>query len=77
MAKLAVRQPKERIGELDVAMQVTKAPEQKDSQQESQRPQTKLDNRYGKIGISAVAAACAHTQKDKDATEYRIPYDRD
>lgn len=58
-------------------MQATQAPEQKDSQQESQRPQTKLDNRYGKIGISAVAAACAHTPKQEGATEYRIPYDRD
>jgi hypothetical protein len=54
-----------------------KAPEQKDSQKESQRSQTKLDNRYGKIGISAVAAACEHTQKQESAAEYRIPYDRD
>jgi hypothetical protein len=58
-------------------MQATKAPEQKNSQQESQRAQTKLDNRYGKIGISAVAAACEHTQKQEGPAEYRIPYDRD
>jgi hypothetical protein len=54
-----------------------KASEQKDFQQESNRAQNNLDNRYGKIGISAVAAACAHTQKQEGATEYRIPYDRD
>ena len=51
--------------------------EQKDSQQESKRPQTKLDNRYGKIGISAVAAACSHTQKREGTTKHRVPYDRD
>ncbi len=57
-----------------------KAQEQKNVQkhsQESQRAQTQLDNRYGKIGISAVAAACAHTQKQEGTTEYRVPYDRD
>jgi hypothetical protein len=58
-------------------MHATNAPEQKDSRQESQRSQTKLDNRYGKIGISAVAAACEHTPKQESAAEYRIPYDRD
>lgn len=51
--------------------------EQKDSQQESKRAQTKLDNRYGKIGISAVAAACSHTQKREGTTKHRVPYDRD
>lgn len=53
------------------------APETKDSQQESKRPQTNLDNRYGKIGISAVAAACASKPKQTSAAETRIPYDRD
>lgn len=61
-----------------MTMQATQAPEQKDSKQDSTRPQTnKLDNRYGKIGISAVAAACAHTGKQEGVSEYRIPYDRD
>ena len=54
-----------------------KAPETKDSQQESQRAQTQLDNRYGKIGISAVAAACASKPKQTSAAETRIPFDRD
>jgi hypothetical protein len=58
-------------------MQATKATEQKDTNQDSKRQTTTLDNRYGKIGISAVAAACAHTGKQEGVSEYRIPYDRD
>jgi hypothetical protein len=77
MARFSVEATQERIGELDVTMQATKAPEQKDGNQDSQRQQNKLDNRYGKIGISAVAAACAHTGKQEGVSEYRIPYDRD
>ena len=38
-------------------MEMTKATEQK---QDSGRKYTNLDNRYGKIGISAVAAAVCH-----------------
>jgi hypothetical protein len=38
-------------------MQATKATEQT---QDSQRQNTRLDARYGKIGISAVAAAVRH-----------------
>jgi hypothetical protein len=60
-----------------VTKQATKATEQKVSNQDSQCQNTKLDNRYGKIGISAVAAACAHTGKQEGVSEYRIPYDRD
>jgi hypothetical protein len=58
-------------------MQATKATEQKDTNQDSKLQTTTLDNRYGKIGISAVAAACAHTGKQEGVSEYRIPYDRD
>ena len=58
-------------------MQATKAAEQQTQQQDSQRQQTKLDNRYGKIGISAVAAAVRPTGERQTVSEYRIPYDRD
>ena len=36
-----------------------------------------LDNRYAKIGISAVAAALRYHGEQQTASEYRIPYDRD
>ena len=62
---------------MQATKQATNAPEQKDGNQDFQRQQNKLDNRYGKIGISAVAAACAHTGKQEGVSEYRIPYDRD
>ena len=59
-------------------MQATKAPEKNETkQQDSQRQQTKLDNRYGKIGISAVAAAVRCKDDRKTVSQYRIPYDRD
>ena len=59
-------------------MQATKAAEQqKTKQQDSQPQQTKLDKRYGKIGISAVAAAVRPTGERQTVSEYRIPYDRD
>ena len=59
-------------------MQATKATEKNDTnQQDSQRQQTKLDNRYGKIGISAVAAAVRCKGDQKTVSDYRIPYDRD
>jgi hypothetical protein len=59
-------------------MQATKATEKNETkQQDSQRQQTKLDNRYGKIGISAVAAAVRCKGEKQTASEYRIPYDRD
>ncbi|HXX08623.1 MAG TPA: hypothetical protein VEJ43_11220 [Pseudolabrys sp.] len=56
-------------------MNVTKATEQK---QDSARQYTNLDNRYGKIGISAVAAALHHQGELRNATEthYEV-YDRD
>jgi hypothetical protein len=52
-----------------------KATEQK---QDSARQYTSLDNRYGKIGISAVAAAVRHQGEQRNATECHYePYDRD
>ena len=55
-------------------MNATKATEQG---QDSQSHNNDLDNRYGKIGISAVAAALCHQGEQHNASEYRIPYDRD
>jgi hypothetical protein len=56
-------------------MTVTKATEQK---QDSARQYTNLDKRYGKIGISAVAAALHHQGESHNVTEthYEL-YDRD
>ena len=65
--------PKERIGDLDVKIQATKTAEPKDSK----RQHNELDNRYGKIGISAVAAALSHLREQRTVGEYRIPFDRD
>ena len=56
-------------------MEMTKATEQK---QDSGRKYTNLDNRYGKIGISAVAAAVCHQGGQRNPTEAHLePYDRD
>jgi hypothetical protein len=56
-------------------MEMTKATEQK---QDSERKYTNLDNRYGKIGISAVAAAVCHQGGQRHTTEVHLePYDRD
>jgi hypothetical protein len=57
-----------------VTKQETKATEQK---QDSKRQNKTLDNRYGEIGISAVAAALRHQGEQQTAGVYRIPYDRD
>lgn len=57
--------------------QATKATEQQGKQQDSKPQQTQLDNRYGKIGISAVAAAVRCKDDRQPVGEYRIPYDRD
>ena len=56
-------------------MNVTKVTEQK---QDSARQYTNLDNRYGKIGISAVVAALHYQGELRNATEthYEV-YDRD
>jgi hypothetical protein len=52
-----------------------KATEQK---QDSARQYTNLDTRYGKIGISAVAAAIRHQGEQRNATETHFEaYDRD
>lgn len=60
-------------------METTKAQTTSQEQrQDNRRPSTELDNRYGKIGISAVAAAICHKaeqRKTKDA--HLIPYDCD
>ena len=46
--------------------------------QENNRPANKLDKRYGKIGISAVAAAASYVGEPQTGPGfYRIPYDRD
>jgi len=56
-------------------MEMTKATEQK---QDSGSRYTNLDNRYGKIGISAVAAAVCHQSGQRHTTEAHLePYDRD
>ena len=51
-----------------------KATEQK---QDSARQYTNLDNRYGKIGISAVAAAVRHQGELRNTEAHFEPYDRD
>ncbi len=54
-------------------MQATKATEQS---QDSRGHYTKIDNRYGKIGISAVAAAIRHRSQQPIRQETRqTPYD--
>lgn len=56
-------------------MEALKATEQK---QDSPRQKTSLENRYGRIGISAVAAAVNHRPEQRPATERRyIPADSD
>ena len=46
--------------------------------QDSQRQKDGLDSRYGKIGISAVAAALYHRGEQTDTAEHQLePYDRD
>ena len=56
-------------------MNATKAAEQS---QDSQRQYNDLDNRYGKIGISAVAAALCHQGEQNNSTAIRsILSDRD
>jgi hypothetical protein len=52
-----------------------KATEQK---QDSASQYTNLDNRYGKIGISAVAAAVCHQGEQRRSTESHFePHDSD
>jgi hypothetical protein len=57
-------------------MEATKATEQR--QEDSRQNAPRLDARYGKIGISAVAAAIHHkgAQRVQQATRL-IPYDSD
>lgn len=56
-------------------MNATRTPEQS---QDSQGQYTKLDDRYGEIGISAVAAAVCHRSGERKANAIRfVPYDSD
>jgi hypothetical protein len=56
-------------------MDATRATEQK---QDSRSHFTKLDSRYGKIGISAVAAAIRHRSHQPNRQEIRqTPHDSD
>jgi hypothetical protein len=56
-------------------MQTTRATEQS---QDSQRQYKNLDDRYGKIGISAVAAAVRHQGELRNVTDVRLaPADSD
>ena len=56
-------------------MSTTKATEHS---QDSQRQSSDLDNRYGKIGISAVAAALYALEQRSTTNEVQLtPYDRD
>jgi len=56
-------------------MQETKTAEQR--QDSAYRQDNELGNRYGKIGISAVAAALRYHGEQQSVGEYRIPFDRD
>jgi len=59
----------------NVTMNATKSTEQS---QDSRRQYCDLDNRYGKIGISAVAAALCHQGEHNTVTESRfVPQDCD
>jgi hypothetical protein len=54
-------------------MEATRATEQR---QDSKRQYKSLDDRYGKIGISAVAAAVRHTDTRRSASAPRaVPRD--
>ena len=56
-------------------MNATRATEQS---KDSQRHYKKFDDRYGKIGISAVAAAVRHQGEQRNASDTRFrPYDSD
>jgi hypothetical protein len=58
-------------------MNTKKATEQS---QDSARDSANLDERYGKIGISAVAAAVSHVgvqRSARDSRRYTASYDRD
>jgi hypothetical protein len=62
-------------GRIGVRTMSVKATEQK---QDSARQYPNLDNRYGKIGISAVAAAVCHQGEQRNSSESHLePYDRD
>lgn len=54
------------------------APRATEQSQDSQRQYKNLDDRYGKIGISAVAAAVRHQGELRNVTDPRLqPTDSD
>jgi hypothetical protein len=56
-----------------IEMNAPKAPEQTQQQQQSSNSQaTKLNDRYGKIGISAVAGAVAHKAEQPRVSPQRF-----
>jgi hypothetical protein len=63
-------QPKDGLEKTE--MNAPKAPEQKQQQQSSNSQATKLNDRYGKIGISAVAGAVAHKAERPPVTTQRF-----
>jgi hypothetical protein len=73
LTRFNVEETQGRIGEK--VMNARKATEQS---QDSRSQYTDLDHRYGKIGISAVAAALCHQGEQPAETESRfIPADSD
>ena len=58
-------------------MNSMKVTEQSQDSRSQYGKRSDLDTRYGKIGISAVAAALCHQGEQQTGSEYRIPYDRD
>ena len=55
-------------------MEATRTTEQS---QDSRRQNTKLDDRYGKIGISAVAAAVRHQGELRNSRDAGMTFDAD
>lgn len=53
-------------------MTAKKATEKQQQQQQSSGSQATLNERYGKIGISAVAGACEHKPEKRPVTESRF-----
>jgi hypothetical protein len=63
--------------ETTAAEQGQNSTKQDSVKQSGTRQRAELGNRYGKIGISAVAAALRHHGEQRTVGEYRIPFDRD
>jgi hypothetical protein len=67
-----VRRGQPKDGLENTEMNAPKAPEQKQQQQGSNGQATKLNDRYGKIGISAVAGAVAHKGEQRPVSAQRF-----